>query len=181
MQRAPEVRGLWEHLMQWEVQPMVEAEEQGMALEGGSLGAELEAVRQREDWLVNEAALGCTVMTRSLDPDTAPSPPLQCSAKLPNPHPPSAPTLGNSDTSSADPDGSLINSDAFSAAVDASPEFPWTPKAFPDPRTICFPTDPIRMSLRPVLRLHLTTVDSVQFCQAAAISSALQSRPVVGI
>ncbi|KAG5726585.1 hypothetical protein E4T56_gene4652 [Termitomyces sp. T112] len=42
----------------------------------------------------------------------------------PNPRPPSAPTPGNSDTSSANPDSSLINSDAFSAAVDTSPEFP---------------------------------------------------------
>ncbi|KAG5731812.1 hypothetical protein E4T56_gene1543 [Termitomyces sp. T112] len=106
------------------------------------------------------------------------TPPLQCSAKLPNPRPPSAPTSGNSDTSSADPNGSLINSNAFSAAVDASPEFPWTPEAFPDPRTIHFPTDPIRMSPRPIPRLHPTTVDSVQFRQAAAISSALWSRPV---
>ncbi|KAG5733027.1 hypothetical protein E4T56_gene3627 [Termitomyces sp. T112] len=118
-------------------------------------------------------------MTRSLDPNTAPSPPLQCSAKLPNPRPPSTPTSSNSNTSSADPNSSLINSDAFSAAVDASPEFSWTPKAFPDPRMICFPTDPIRMSLRPIPRLHPTTIDSVQFHQAAAIFSALQSRPVV--
>ncbi|KAH0586306.1 hypothetical protein H2248_007553 [Termitomyces sp. 'cryptogamus'] len=42
----------------------------------------------------------------------------------PNPCPPSAPTPGNSNTSLANPDGPLINSDAFSAAVDASPEFP---------------------------------------------------------
>ncbi|KAG5732061.1 hypothetical protein E4T56_gene18832 [Termitomyces sp. T112] len=116
---------------------------------------------------------------RTLTPPPAPS--LQCSAKLPNPRPPSVPTSGNSDTSSADPDSSLINSDAFSAAVDASPEFPWTPEAFPDPGTIHFPTDPIRMSPRPVPRLHLTTVDSVQSHQAAAISSALWSHPVVGI
>ncbi|KAG5719448.1 hypothetical protein E4T56_gene20614 [Termitomyces sp. T112] len=115
------------------------------------------------------------------NPDTTPSPPLQCSTKLPNPRPPSTPTLGNSDTSLADPNSSLINSNAFSAAVDASPEFPWTPKAFPDPRTIRFPTDPIRMSPRPVPRLHPTTVDSTQFHQAAAISSALRSCPVVGI
>ncbi|KAG5348576.1 hypothetical protein C0989_009693, partial [Termitomyces sp. Mn162] len=102
--------------------------------------------------------------------DTAPSPPLQCSAKLLNPHTPSAPTLDNSNTSSADPD--------FSAAVDAFPEFPWTPKAFPNPRTIRFLTDPIRMSPQPIPRSHPTTVDSVQFHQATAISSALQSCPV---
>ncbi|KAG5732671.1 hypothetical protein E4T56_gene16772 [Termitomyces sp. T112] len=108
-------------------------------------------------------------------------PPLQCSAKLPNPHSPSTPTSGNSNTSLADPDSSLINSNTFSAAVDASPEFPWTPEAFPNPETIRFPTDPIRMSLRPVPRSHPTTVDSAQFHQAATISSALQSRPVVGI
>ncbi|KAG5724537.1 hypothetical protein E4T56_gene17439 [Termitomyces sp. T112] len=94
-----------------------------------------------------------------------PQPP-QCSAKLPNPCPPSAPTSGNSNTSSANSNGSLINSDAFSTAVDASPQFPWTPKAFPDPRAIRFPTDPIRMSLRPAPRSHPTTVDSAQFRQA---------------
>ncbi|KAG5348950.1 hypothetical protein C0989_006987 [Termitomyces sp. Mn162] len=57
-ERAPEVWGLCERLMQWEVWPAVGVEEWGMALEGGSLGAELEAVRWREDWLVNEAASG---------------------------------------------------------------------------------------------------------------------------
>ncbi|KAG5722476.1 hypothetical protein E4T56_gene2868 [Termitomyces sp. T112] len=115
------------------------------------------------------------------NPNTTPSPPLQCSTKLPNPRPPSAPTSGNSNTSSADPNGSLINSNTFSAAVDASPEFPWTPEAFSNPGTIRFPTDPIRMSPRPVPRLHPTTVDSAQFRQAAAIFSALWSCPVVGI
>ncbi|KAG5726825.1 hypothetical protein E4T56_gene594 [Termitomyces sp. T112] len=109
------------------------------------------------------------------------TPLLQCSAKLPNPRPPSAPTSGNSNTSSADPDGSLINSDAFSTAVDASPEFPWTPKAFPDAGTIHFPTDPIRMSPWPIPRSHPTTINSAQFHQAAAISSALWSHPVLGI
>ncbi|KAG5732306.1 hypothetical protein E4T56_gene11433 [Termitomyces sp. T112] len=44
-----------EHLG-WEVQPLEEAEEQEMALEGGSLQAELEVVRWREDWLANKAA-----------------------------------------------------------------------------------------------------------------------------
>ncbi|KAG5717113.1 hypothetical protein E4T56_gene6935 [Termitomyces sp. T112] len=71
-----------------------------------------------------------------------------------------------SDTSLANPDGSLINSDAFSTAVDASPEFPWTPEAFPDPGAIRFPTDPIRMSPQPAPRSHPATVDSAQFCQA---------------
>ncbi|KAG5730103.1 hypothetical protein E4T56_gene1867 [Termitomyces sp. T112] len=75
-------------------------------------------------------------------------------------------TLGNSDTSLANPDGSLINSNAFSAAVDASPEFPWTPEASPDPGTIRFPTDPIRMLLQPTPRLHLTTINSTQFHRA---------------
>ncbi|KAG5722478.1 hypothetical protein E4T56_gene2866 [Termitomyces sp. T112] len=133
--------------------------------------------------MLNRFHVGCLqhiVTTCSLDPDTAPSPPLQCSTKLPNPHLPSAPTSGNSNTSSADPNGSLINSNTFSAAVDASPEFPWTPEAFSNPGTIRFPTDPIRMSPRPVPRLHPTTVDSAQFRQAAAIFSALWSCPVVG-
>ncbi|KAG5349235.1 hypothetical protein C0989_005087, partial [Termitomyces sp. Mn162] len=48
-----------EHLSQ-EVQPTEEAEEREMVLEGGLLWAELEVARQREDWLANEAALGCT-------------------------------------------------------------------------------------------------------------------------
>ncbi|KAG5715235.1 hypothetical protein E4T56_gene3016 [Termitomyces sp. T112] len=108
-------------------------------------------------------ALGVT--TCSLNSDTTPSPP-QCSAKLPNPCPPSTPTLGNSDTSLADPDSSLINSDAFSAAVDAPPEFPQTSEAFPNPGMICFPTDRIRMSLRPVPRPHPTIANSAQFRQA---------------
>ncbi|KAG5724671.1 hypothetical protein E4T56_gene3726 [Termitomyces sp. T112] len=59
-ERVPGVWGLWEHLMQWEVQPTEEAEEREMAPEGGLLWAELEAARQREDWLANEAASGCT-------------------------------------------------------------------------------------------------------------------------
>ncbi|KAG5734846.1 hypothetical protein E4T56_gene645 [Termitomyces sp. T112] len=100
----------------------------------------------------------CTPHLKGLDAEGGPHP--QCSAKLPNPCPLSAPTSGNSDTSSVDPNGSLINSDAFSTAVDAPPEFPWTPEAFPDPGTIRFPTDPIKMSPWPVPRSHLTTVDS---------------------
>ncbi|KAG5349101.1 hypothetical protein C0989_006025, partial [Termitomyces sp. Mn162] len=56
MERAPEVWGLREHLTQWEVWSMEEAEEWGMAPEGGSLWAELEAARWREDWLANKAA-----------------------------------------------------------------------------------------------------------------------------
>ncbi|KAG5332711.1 hypothetical protein C0989_006581 [Termitomyces sp. Mn162] len=59
LEQVLEVRGLQEHLMQWEVQPMEEAEEQEMVLEGGLLQAELEAARQREDWLANEATSGC--------------------------------------------------------------------------------------------------------------------------
>ncbi|KAG5731542.1 hypothetical protein E4T56_gene5485 [Termitomyces sp. T112] len=42
----------------WEVWPTEEAEEWGMAPEGGLLWAKLEAARQREDWLANEAASG---------------------------------------------------------------------------------------------------------------------------
>ncbi|KAG5728484.1 hypothetical protein E4T56_gene19561 [Termitomyces sp. T112] len=41
-----------------------EVEERGMAPEGGSLQAELEEVRRREDWLVNKAALGRTGILR---------------------------------------------------------------------------------------------------------------------
>ncbi|KAG5332516.1 hypothetical protein C0989_007002 [Termitomyces sp. Mn162] len=41
-----------------EGQPAGEAEGQGRVLEGDALWAELEAARQREDWLANEAALG---------------------------------------------------------------------------------------------------------------------------
>ncbi|KAG5718775.1 hypothetical protein E4T56_gene2653 [Termitomyces sp. T112] len=57
-ERALEVRGLWERLMQMEGQPAGEAEERGRALEGDALWVELEAARRREDWLANEAALG---------------------------------------------------------------------------------------------------------------------------
>ncbi|KNZ81924.1 hypothetical protein J132_10203 [Termitomyces sp. J132] len=58
-ERVLEVRGLWERPMQWGVWSTEEAEEWGMALEGGPLQAELEVARQREDWLANEAASGC--------------------------------------------------------------------------------------------------------------------------
>ncbi|KNZ76260.1 hypothetical protein J132_11130 [Termitomyces sp. J132] len=57
-ERALEVRGLREHLMQMEGQPTGEAEGWGRVLEGDALWAELEAVRQREDWLANKAASG---------------------------------------------------------------------------------------------------------------------------
>ncbi|KAG5331700.1 hypothetical protein C0989_007414 [Termitomyces sp. Mn162] len=55
---ALEVRGLWERLTQWEVQPVEVVEGWQVASEGGSLQAELEAVGQREDWLAREAASG---------------------------------------------------------------------------------------------------------------------------
>ncbi|KAG5331231.1 hypothetical protein C0989_008231 [Termitomyces sp. Mn162] len=57
-ERALEVRGLRERLMQMEGQPTGEAEGRGRVLEGDALWAELEAVRQREDWLANKAASG---------------------------------------------------------------------------------------------------------------------------
>ncbi|KAG5719758.1 hypothetical protein E4T56_gene18530 [Termitomyces sp. T112] len=56
-EQALEVRGLRERLMQMEGQPMGEAEGWGRVLEGDALWAELEAARQREDWLANKAAL----------------------------------------------------------------------------------------------------------------------------
>ncbi|KAG5336875.1 hypothetical protein C0989_011711 [Termitomyces sp. Mn162] len=58
LEQAPEVWSLQEHPMQWEAWSMEEVEEWEMAPEGGLLWAELEVVRQREDWLANEAALG---------------------------------------------------------------------------------------------------------------------------
>ncbi|KAG5348872.1 hypothetical protein C0989_007604 [Termitomyces sp. Mn162] len=58
MEQALEVRGLQERLTQMEEQPAGEAEGQGQVPEGDALWAELEAVRRREDWLANEAALG---------------------------------------------------------------------------------------------------------------------------
>ncbi|KAG5734539.1 hypothetical protein E4T56_gene4306 [Termitomyces sp. T112] len=58
MERALEVRGLREHLMQMEGQPAGEAEGRGRAPEGDALWVELEAARRREDWSANEAALG---------------------------------------------------------------------------------------------------------------------------
>ncbi|KAG5729117.1 hypothetical protein E4T56_gene3188 [Termitomyces sp. T112] len=63
-ERVPEVQGLREHLTQWGVRPMEEAEEQEMALESGPLWVELEVARQREDWLANEAASGCAGILR---------------------------------------------------------------------------------------------------------------------
>ncbi|KAG5718051.1 hypothetical protein E4T56_gene14711 [Termitomyces sp. T112] len=57
-ERALEVWGLREHLTQMEGQPTGEVEGWGQVLEGDVLWVELEAVRQREDWLANEAASG---------------------------------------------------------------------------------------------------------------------------
>ncbi|KAG5331358.1 hypothetical protein C0989_008088, partial [Termitomyces sp. Mn162] len=57
-EQALEVRGLREHLMQMEGQPVGEREGWGQVPEGDALWAELEAARQREDWLANKAALG---------------------------------------------------------------------------------------------------------------------------
>ncbi|KNZ79245.1 hypothetical protein J132_03720 [Termitomyces sp. J132] len=58
MEQALEVRGLRECLTQMEGQPTEEVEGRGRVPEGDALWAELEAARQREDWLANEAALG---------------------------------------------------------------------------------------------------------------------------
>ncbi|KNZ75546.1 hypothetical protein J132_02486 [Termitomyces sp. J132] len=58
MERALEVQGLQEHLMQMEGQPTGEAEGRGRVLGGDALWAELEAARWREDWLANKAASG---------------------------------------------------------------------------------------------------------------------------
>ncbi|KAG5348921.1 hypothetical protein C0989_007143 [Termitomyces sp. Mn162] len=63
-EQALEVRGLREHLTQMEGQPAGEAEGRGQVPEGDALWAELEAARQREDWLANEAALGRTGILR---------------------------------------------------------------------------------------------------------------------
>ncbi|KAG5349065.1 hypothetical protein C0989_006227 [Termitomyces sp. Mn162] len=57
-EQALEVRGLQEHLMQMEGQPAGEAEGRGRVPGGDALWAELEAARQREDWLANKAASG---------------------------------------------------------------------------------------------------------------------------
>ncbi|KAG5731221.1 hypothetical protein E4T56_gene14487 [Termitomyces sp. T112] len=51
-----------------EGQPMGEAEGQGRVLEGDALWAELEAARQREDWLANEAASGHVGILHELSP-----------------------------------------------------------------------------------------------------------------
>ncbi|KAG5721587.1 hypothetical protein E4T56_gene12905 [Termitomyces sp. T112] len=64
MERVLEVQGLREHLTQMEGQPAGEAEGWGQVLEGDVLWAELEAARRREDWLANEAALGCAGILR---------------------------------------------------------------------------------------------------------------------
>ncbi|KAG5719794.1 hypothetical protein E4T56_gene7284 [Termitomyces sp. T112] len=57
-ERALEVWGLWERLTRMEGQPAGEVEGQGRVPGGDALWVELEAVRRREDWLANEAALG---------------------------------------------------------------------------------------------------------------------------
>ncbi|KAG5348851.1 hypothetical protein C0989_007739, partial [Termitomyces sp. Mn162] len=57
-EQALEVRGLQEHLTQMEGQSTGEVEGRGQVPEGDALWAELEAARQREDWLANEAASG---------------------------------------------------------------------------------------------------------------------------
>ncbi|KAG5332930.1 hypothetical protein C0989_006421 [Termitomyces sp. Mn162] len=57
-ERALEVWGLRERLMQMEGQPTGEAEGRGQVPEGDALWAELEAARWREDWLANEATSG---------------------------------------------------------------------------------------------------------------------------
>ncbi|KNZ73731.1 hypothetical protein J132_10216 [Termitomyces sp. J132] len=57
-ERALEVQGLQERLMQMEGQPTGEVEGRGRVPGGDALWAELEAVRRREDWLANKAALG---------------------------------------------------------------------------------------------------------------------------
>ncbi|KAG5350531.1 hypothetical protein C0989_010573 [Termitomyces sp. Mn162] len=51
----------------------------------------------------------------------------------PNPRPPSGPTLGNSDTSPANPDGPLTNSNTFSAAINTFPEPLESSPTVPDP------------------------------------------------
>ncbi|KNZ74106.1 hypothetical protein J132_08002 [Termitomyces sp. J132] len=58
-ERALEVQGLRERLVQMEGQPAGEGEGRGRVPEGDVLWVELEAARWREDWLANEAALGC--------------------------------------------------------------------------------------------------------------------------
>ncbi|KAG5348775.1 hypothetical protein C0989_008311 [Termitomyces sp. Mn162] len=57
-ERVLEVRGLQERLTQMEGQPAGEAEGRGQVPGGDAWWVELEAARQREDWLANEATLG---------------------------------------------------------------------------------------------------------------------------
>ncbi|KAH0578709.1 hypothetical protein H2248_003837 [Termitomyces sp. 'cryptogamus'] len=63
-EQALEVWGLRERLTQMEGQPVGEVEGQGQVPGGDALWAELEAARQREDWLANEAASGHTGVLR---------------------------------------------------------------------------------------------------------------------
>ncbi|KAG5348948.1 hypothetical protein C0989_007003 [Termitomyces sp. Mn162] len=67
-ERALEAQGLRERLTQMEGQPAGEAEGQGQVPEGDALWAELEAARQREDWLANEAASGHAGILHELSP-----------------------------------------------------------------------------------------------------------------
>ncbi|KAG5331190.1 hypothetical protein C0989_008372 [Termitomyces sp. Mn162] len=67
-ERALEVRGLWERLMQMEGQPAGEVEGWGRVLKGDVLWVELKAARWREDWLANKAALGRAGILHELSP-----------------------------------------------------------------------------------------------------------------
>ncbi|KNZ73297.1 hypothetical protein J132_07838 [Termitomyces sp. J132] len=66
MEQVLEVWGLRERLMQMDGQPTGEAEGRGQVPGGDALWAELEVARRREDWLANEAALGCTGVLHEL-------------------------------------------------------------------------------------------------------------------
>ncbi|KAG5349293.1 hypothetical protein C0989_004804, partial [Termitomyces sp. Mn162] len=67
-EQALEVRGLREHLTQMEGQPTGKAEGRGQVPEGDALWVELEAARQRKDWLANKAASGHAGILRELPP-----------------------------------------------------------------------------------------------------------------
>ncbi|KAG5350362.1 hypothetical protein C0989_011358 [Termitomyces sp. Mn162] len=68
-----------------------------------------------------------------MEPPHSPGVLLNAPPNFPNPHPPSMPTLGNSNASLANPNNLLANSDAFSAVINTSPESLEPSPAVPDP------------------------------------------------
>ncbi|KAG5732034.1 hypothetical protein E4T56_gene18235 [Termitomyces sp. T112] len=77
------------------------------------------------------------VEAEAIEPLCSPRVLLNASPDFPNPHPPSTPTPGNSNTSLANPDYPLANSNTFSTVINTSPKFLEPFSTVHDP-IICF-------------------------------------------